>query len=87
VKQDIFCFTDCAGEWQTACLLRQFKGLKGKENAVQSPRKCHHRFPAKQNAKTYALPFLGEIQEVPGVWRWQVDLRVPESTKAWWWCE
>ena len=70
--------------------IANFKGLKGKENAVQSPEKdVTIVFPAKSNAKAYTLPFLGQVQEIPGKWRdGKLTCVVPEITKGVVvWCE
>lgn len=47
--------------------LANFGGLKSKESARQTPeRNVRISFPAEPRARLYALPFLGEIQEVKG---------------------
>ncbi len=70
--------------------IANFKGLKGKENAVQIPEKdVTLSFTAKQNSKIFVLPFLGEMQEVSSEWRdGKLTCVIPEINKgAVVWCE
>ncbi len=70
--------------------IANFSGLKGKENAVQSPEKdVTIIFSEKPNVKVYALPFLGEIQEVPSESRdGKLTCVIPEINKGVVvWCE
>jgi len=70
--------------------IANFKGLKGKENAVQMPEKeITISFSAKQNAKIFSLPFLGEVQEVSGEWRdGKLTCVIPQIEKGMVvWCE
>ncbi|MGH7491844.1 MAG: hypothetical protein ACREOO_05570 [bacterium] len=64
--------------------IANFKGLKGKEKAVQSPEKeVTIIFPAKPNAKVYTLPFLGRLQETPSEWRdGKLTCVIPEINKG-----
>ncbi len=70
--------------------IANFKGLKGKENAVQMPEKeVTISFKSKQSAKVFVLPFLGEMQEVSSEWRdGKLTCVIPEINKgAVVWCE
>lgn len=70
--------------------LANFKGLKGDENAVQTPEQnIKITFPAKQNSKIFALPFLGATQEIKGEWRdGQMACVIPQIDKGMVvWCE
>jgi hypothetical protein len=70
--------------------IANFKGLKGKENSVQSPEKeVTVTFSGKSNVKIYALPLLGKIQEVPSERRGnKLTGVIPEISKGVVvWCE
>ena len=70
--------------------IANFKGLKGNENATQIPEQnVTITFPAKQGAKVFMLPFLGEEQEVTGEWNdGKMTVHGPEILKGMVvWCE
>lgn len=61
-----------------------FKGLRGKENAIQiSEKNIEIVFPAQKNAKVYILPFLGEVEEINGKWNnGKIICTIPEINKG-----
>lgn len=61
-----------------------FKGLKGKENAIQiSEKNIKIVFTAQKNAKVYILPFLGEVEEINGKWNnGKIICTIPEINKG-----
>jgi hypothetical protein len=70
--------------------IANYKGLKGKENAAQMPEQnVRITFPAKADAKIFALPYLGEVQEIAAEMKdGKVTCTVPEITKGMVvWCE
>jgi len=70
--------------------IANFKGLKGSENAVQIPEtNVKITFPAKQDAKIFVLPFLGQVEELKGEWsNGQLTCILPEIQKGMVvWCE
>ncbi len=64
--------------------MANFRGLKKNEVAEQTPEKqVKIIFPAKRNSKVYALPFLGEVQEVKGEWNdGKTTCVIPEIKKG-----
>jgi hypothetical protein len=64
--------------------IANFKGLKKKEIARQRPeRNVRITLPVQQNAKVFALPFLGEVQEVKGEFSdGKITFIIPEIQKG-----
>jgi hypothetical protein len=70
--------------------LANFKGLKAQEVAVQIPEKSVRiSFPAKARVRVFALPFLGQVEELHGEWKnHKITCVVPPIEKAMVvWCE
>jgi hypothetical protein len=70
--------------------IANYKGLKGKENAAQLPEEnMRITFPAKAGGKIFALPYLGELQEIAAEMKdGKVTCVIPEITKGMVvWCE
>ena len=69
---------------KTHVFMANFRGLKSNEVAQQVPeRNIRIVFLARQNSKLYALPFLGEIQELNGEWSpGKITFTIPEVTKG-----
>ena len=67
IEASPFVFTQTAEvDGKPHVFIANFKGLKGKENAVQIPETgVTVSIPADKGGKGYFLPFLGETQEVP----------------------
>jgi len=70
--------------------IANFKGLKSNEIATQMPEQnVNITFPAKREAKVFMLPFLGEVQQLPGEWHdGKITVRIAEIDKGVVvWCE
>ncbi|MBN2413261.1 hypothetical protein JXQ31_16395 [candidate division KSB1 bacterium] len=75
---------------KTHVFIANFKGLKGNENASQLPETdVKISFPAKQNARVFSLPYLGQVEELKGEWSdGQLTCVIPEIQKGMVvWCE